>query len=116
MKLTKHFDRAEFACKCGCGYNDISVLLVEKLERARAACGVKFVITSGCRCEKHNEKVGGVKNSSHIKGYAADIALDDYNRVIIIQVLRKEFNRIVIAKTFIHVDIDPALPIAEWRY
>jgi uncharacterized protein YcbK (DUF882 family) len=116
MYLTQHFDSSEFACKCGCGYDKISRLLVEKLERARKACGAKFIITSGCRCEKHNAAVGGVANSSHTKGYAADIALNDKNRVIIIQALRKEFNRIGIADTFIHVDIDPSLPIAEWRY
>jgi uncharacterized protein YcbK (DUF882 family) len=116
MKLTEHFNSNEFTCKCGCGFNNISVLLAEKLERARKACGVKFVITSGCRCKKHNAAVGGVENSSHTKGYAVDIALDDKNRVIIIQALRKEFNRIGIAKNFIHVDIDPDLPIAEWRY
>ncbi|MDR1008016.1 MAG: peptidase M15 [Campylobacteraceae bacterium] len=116
MKLTAHFDNNEFTCKCGCGLNNISRLLVEKLERVRKACGVKFVITSGCRCAKHNAAVGGVANSSHVKGYAADIALTDYNRVIIIQALRKEFNRIGIAKNFVHVDVDPDLSIAEWRY
>ncbi|MDR1975579.1 MAG: peptidase M15 [Campylobacteraceae bacterium] len=115
-QITKHFNASEFTCRCGCGLNNISLLLVEKLERARVACGCKFIITSGCRCEKHNTKVGGVENSAHLKGYAVDIALPQIDRVVIILALRKEFNRIGIGKTFIHVDIDPALPIAEWRY
>lgn len=116
MKLTEHFNDTEFTCRCGCGTNNISRLLVDKLERARVACGCKFIITSGTRCEKHNAKVGGVKNSAHVKGYAVDIALDDNDRVAILQALRKEFNRIGVAKNFVHVDIDPSLPIAEWRY
>jgi len=116
MKLTEHFNSSEFSCKCGCGLNNISLLMVQKLERARVNSGCNFIITSGTRCEKHNAKVGGVKNSSHTKGYAADIALNDNNRVIIILALRKEFDRIGIANDFVHVDIDPSLPIAEWRY
>jgi uncharacterized protein YcbK (DUF882 family) len=115
-QITKHFHADEFTCKCGCGLNNISRLLVEKLERARVACGCKFVITSGCRCEKHNAKVKGAKNSSHLRGYAVDIHLPEAHRVVIILALRKEFNRIGIGKTFIHVDIDPSLPVAEWRY
>ncbi|MFV0481850.1 MAG: D-Ala-D-Ala carboxypeptidase family metallohydrolase [Campylobacteraceae bacterium] len=114
--MTEHFKRAEFACKCGCGLNNISPLLVEKLEKARKRAGVKFAITSGCRCATHNEKVGGVEESSHVYGYAVDIALDDRNWIFIIKALETEFDRIGIAKNFIHVDIDPRKKPARWRY
>ena len=32
-----------------------------------------IVVSSGYRCQKLNKAVGGVKNSSHVLGYAADI-------------------------------------------
>ena len=34
-------------------------------------------IESGYRCEDHNREVGGVPNSQHVLGTAADITVDD---------------------------------------
>ena len=36
--------------------------------------GVPVHINSGCRCEKHNARSGGVKGSKHTKGLAADLS------------------------------------------
>ena len=36
-------------------------------------------VTSWIRSEKHNEQVGGNKNSRHLLGTAVDIVLDDRN-------------------------------------
>jgi zinc D-Ala-D-Ala carboxypeptidase len=82
---------------------------LEKLDRARSLAGIPFKITSGYRSEEHNKKVGGVENSSHIKGYAADIACNGSARrhIIITSLLSAGFNRIGVADTFIHVDNDP---------
>lgn len=69
----KHFKKSEFACKDGCGYDDIDIRLVEILENIREHFGNKpIIITSGCRCAKHNAKVGGVQGSWHTKGKAID--------------------------------------------
>lgn len=38
-----------------------------------------IIITSGFRCEKLNKAVGGVANSWHTKGNAADIHIKDMN-------------------------------------
>ena len=43
------------------------------LEPARQAIGCSIIITSGFRCEAVNRQVGGVKNSQHLVGQAADI-------------------------------------------
>jgi uncharacterized protein YcbK (DUF882 family) len=43
------------------------------LEIIRAALGVRIKISSGYRSPAHNSKIGGAKNSQHIKGRAADI-------------------------------------------
>ena len=43
------------------------------LEPLRVAMGRPIKISSGYRCEKLNKAVGGVYNSQHLKGQAADI-------------------------------------------
>lgn len=43
------------------------------LDPLRRLYGKPIIITSGYRCQKLNDLVGGVKNSWHTKGNAADI-------------------------------------------
>ena len=47
---------------------------IQMLDKARAIYGKPIYITSGYRTEAHNEKVGGVSGSSHLKGLAADVS------------------------------------------
>lgn len=72
-KLSDNFYRYEFACKCGCGKDDISGLLVDDLQEIRDAIGQKIITNSGCRCRKHNKREGGKRYSSHCEGLATDI-------------------------------------------
>lgn len=93
--------------------------LVEMLDKAREIAGVPFKINSGYRTPKQNKKVGGVKNSSHLTSLAVDIACTtDSARHKIFNALQKVgFNRIGIAKTFIHCDIDKSKsPNVIWLY
>lgn len=46
------------------------------LEPLRVAMGEPIKIGSGFRCEKLNKAVGGVYNSQHMKGQAADLCID----------------------------------------
>ena len=71
--MTKNFSRSEFACKCGCGRNNISIKLVGALQTLRDLIGKPIIINCGCRCPEHNSAVGGVPNSQHVNGTAADI-------------------------------------------
>jgi len=92
---------------------------LDMLDEARDIAGIAFKITSGVRSKAHNEKVGGVSNSSHLRGYACDIACssssDKYT--ILNSLLEVGFNRIGIAKGFIHVDNDPdKSPFVIWTY
>jgi uncharacterized protein YcbK (DUF882 family) len=77
MKLSEHFDSTEFACKCGCGgmANGAGVAprLVHVLEKMRQYIGKPLVLSCAYRCPKHNEEVGGVSDSQHIFGTAADV-------------------------------------------
>lgn len=70
----KHFKKSEFACGDGCGYDDISLRLVQILEKIREHFGGKpVIITSGCRCSKYNNSLAGsVKGSKHLTGQAVD--------------------------------------------
>ena len=76
-KLSAHFDSSEFTCHhCGAGANKISHRLIELLEQLRQACDNRPLhINSGYRCEVHNRNVGGVPDSQHVKGTAADVAV-----------------------------------------
>ena len=117
--MTKYFKKSEFACKCGCGYDDVHEELLELLDAAREHAGIPFVINSGCRCKKHNAAVGGKPNSAHIRGYAADIACtDSHTRWLIKRALYAAgAKRIGHHERFIHVDVDPTLPQeVEFKY
>ena len=67
-----HFQKSEFVCPC-CGSigNGIASTLLVDLERLREEYGA-LIITSGYRCPNYNREVGGVSNSAHLKGQAAD--------------------------------------------
>ena len=73
--ISAHFNRSEFACRCGCGFDTVDTVLLEKLEIIRNHFDVPIKINSGCRCEAHNKAVGGSKNSKHLYGRAADIVV-----------------------------------------
>jgi|SRR3989338_9474073 len=105
--LSKYFDRKEFACKCGCGFDDVHPRLIERLEAVRELYCEPLLITSGCRCAKHNEASGGKEDSAHLRGLAADIQVSNSReRYELLIFLLNRFYRIGIAKTFIHVDVD----------
>lgn len=107
--------KMEFACKCGCGLNVPHPELLKRLDSARANTVVRFVITSGCRCSKHNKDVGGKVTSSHLPEEendfmcaAVDIRImNSTERLLIVKALiLAGFTRIGIGKTFVHADVD----------
>lgn len=75
MKELKYFTLDEFQCKhCGAyPENGMSEVLLEKLDELREKVGDCVYVTSGYRCPIHNARVGGVPDSQHVQGRAADI-------------------------------------------
>lgn len=71
-RLSEHFDSEEFRSRDGAEH-PIDPALIEVLERVRAWAGAPVTITSGYRSPAHNKRVGGAKNSLHMRGCAADI-------------------------------------------
>ena len=73
----KHFKRSEFACKCGkyCnGYPaEIDMKIVKIADAIRERIRKPISVNSGLRCKTHNANVGGVSNSQHLYGTAADL-------------------------------------------
>ena len=82
MRLTKDFNRSEFDC------NDGSVMpkevlmniqkLANQLQVLRDFLGVPITVNSAYRSPSYNKKIGGVSNSQHVVGKAADITAKGY--------------------------------------
>lgn len=74
--LSKHFNRAEFACKDGCGRDTIDHETLLVLEDLRKHFDAPVRISSGYRCPARNKAVGGSPGSQHLYGRAADVTVD----------------------------------------
>lgn len=124
--MARYFQAAEFACKC-CDQHGIDPQMVEMLDELRERCGFPIVISSGYRCAKHNQAIGGAKRSAHVEGYAVDIRCHGARAHKVLDVaMLMGFSGIGIKQSgavehrFIHLDIAPnedarARP-AVWSY
>jgi len=105
-----YFDIEDFYCDCGREHDEqiVDPKLVLLLDIARDYAGIPFVITSGYRCEEHNLEIGGVSDSAHLEGRAADIKVEGsrHRFLILRSLLRVGLKRIGVYDTYIHVDID----------
>lgn len=91
--LTRHFSLWEFRSRDGAEMPEAVAYKVlktaEMLESIRAAvaaaaeCELPIDVLSGYRSPKHNADVGGVPNSYHLRGMAADIAVRDMRPVAV---------------------------------
>jgi uncharacterized protein YcbK (DUF882 family) len=116
MKLTDNFNLSEFQCKCGCEMPDEVLENIKEL-----ACNLQYIreylneplkLTNAYRCKKHNKAVGGVKNSQHILGNAADIQCKNITPNIIADLIDDLITKNYIQEggigkynTFTHYDI-----------
>lgn len=109
----KYFAMKEFECRDGCQMPsevraNIVALVENVLDPVRERLGMAISVNSGYRCPKHNLAVGGVKNSQHMKGEAADVrsvqgsgfTVQDLARVI---VANGRWDQMILYPTFVHV-------------
>ena len=95
MKLSKNFSLEEMissdtARRCGIDnkpqseevVENLRALCLEVLQPLRDHLGRPVTITSGYRCKELNKRVGGVRNSQHLKGEAADIRVKNREELI----------------------------------
>lgn len=73
--LSKNFKVKEFACKDGSDPIFIAPELVTILQKVRDHFGKAVTINSAYRTPTHNKSVGGVAQSQHTYGTAADIKI-----------------------------------------
>lgn len=116
-QVSEHFKVKEFAQKdYRCDKILIESELVKVLEDVRTHFNMPVIITSGYRTPEYNKKIGGVKNSQHTKGTAADIKVK--------MVLASEVQRYLNCKypdkygigryeSFTHIDVREKK--ARWR-
>lgn len=115
-KITTNFSLEEFKCKDGSDIpqKELSniIVLAKQLQVLRNKIGKSITINSAYRSPKHNAKIGGVKNSQHVKGKAADISVNGMSTkevALVIEELIKKGQMleggIGIYPTFVHYDI-----------
>lgn len=122
--LTEHFTLEEFTQSQTAVHHEIynvpdravidnlHRLCVDILEPLRSMVNLPIVITSGYRCPALNAEVGGVKNSSHLYGLAADIHVGheykSYRPWYVADLIVKSdlpFDQCILYYTFVHVSI-----------
>lgn len=113
MKLTENFTKAEFersetAARHGwdntipTSYVNNVVNLCHVLEIIRERLNELFIdrrvirITSGYRNEKLNKQVGGVENSQHTKGEAADFIVPGVPADHVYEIIKRDIDHLLI--------------------
>ncbi len=108
MQISKHFNREEFTCNCGCKFESVDKQLLDILEELRYEFKQPITINSACRCESYNAIIGGSKNSQHVKGMACDIVIKGVEPYTVYAYLNFTYpNQLGLGKydTFTHIDV-----------
>lgn len=77
----KFFSESELSCHCCGGFpdeNGVDDRLVAALDNMREMMGGPLEISCAYRCPEHNAYVGGVHDSDHVRGEAADILVPSF--------------------------------------
>jgi len=103
LDTIENFKLKEFRCR-HCGKLKLNINLLLKLEVLRKQTG-PLIINSGYRCPIHNKNVGGITNSEHLKGNAADLNAPNMKPRDVYLIADKMFNGVGKYNTFTHVDV-----------
>ena len=115
--VSLHFNRSEFTCKCGCGFTNVDITLLTVLESVRDYFNAPVTINCACRCPAHNKSVGGVQNSQHVQGIAADITVSGCSPADVADYLTRKYPckyGIGNYTTFTHIDVRSNGP-TRWK-
>lgn len=110
LKISKNFQVKEFACKDGSDIILINTELVDILQIIRDFFGSPVIINSAYRTPAHNKKVGGVDDSVHLYGSAADITVRGVKSNDVYDFVNKLFPDkygLGLYPTFVHIDVRP---------
>ena len=87
----------------------IYILCEKLLQPLRNKLGMPVIINSGFRSKELNKIIGGVKNSQHLMGQAADIHMPGMELKDVFEIIHKEFHYdqlILEMDKWIHVSYD----------
>ena len=114
--MTKNFSIEEFDCNDGSKmpiniYHNM-VKVANQLQTLRDYIGKPIQVNSAYRSEEYNASIGGVKNSQHIMGRAADIVIKGMTPIEVSKVIEELIDKgdilqggIGIYSSFVHYDI-----------
>ena len=120
-KLSNHFSLSEFCNLVKYPENIPTVQQIANmiygcrnlLEPARQAIGCPIIINSGFRNADVNRRVGGVKNSQHLQGQAADIRPRDpqqFQRLVAFLKAHTQTDQLLTGNGWLHISWAPFRP------
>ena len=120
-RLSNHFTLAEFLNVEKYPDNKPTLQVVANLtygclmllEPAREAIGCPIIVTSGFRNPRVNTLVGGVKNSQHLQGCAADIRPRDpaqFQRLVAFLKAQALTDQLLTGTSWLHISWSPFTP------
>lgn len=108
--MSKYFTDDELKCKC-CGQLPAAGMvqsLLNLIDAIREKIGKPIKLSCAFRCPSHNAEVGGVPDSQHVQGCAADIPIPDGMTVEELATIAEECGADGIGRyendQFVHVD------------
>ena len=103
--ISKHFNRAEMACKCGCGLDTMDAETLDVADDIRDWYGKPIKPNSAARCLEYNRHIGSRDTSQHVKCRALDLPVDDPQALFdyLCEKYRNKYG-MGLYKTFVHFD------------
>ena len=112
-KDIRYFTRAEFRCPCGkCGGFPVEPdeNLVRLADRVREHFGAPATVSSGVRCQAHNDELpGSAKNSYHLRGKAMDFCVQGVSGAKLlayVKTLPVHYAYQINGSDFVHMDVN----------
>ena len=115
-KLSTNFAVKEFACKDGSDAVLVAPRLVMVLQSLRSHFCAAVTINSGYRTPQYNARVGGVTDSQHCYGTAADIVVRGKTPAQVAAYARQlmpDWGGVGVYDSFCHIDVREAK--ADWK-
>ena len=111
-QAVKYFSRSEFRCPCGrCGGFPVEPeeRLVRLADMVRQHFDAPATVSSGVRCQAHNDELpGSVKNSYHLRGKAVDFCVRGVSGATLLAYVRQlpgVHYAYQIDDSFVHMDV-----------
>ena len=112
-KDIRYFTREEFRCPCGkCGGFPVEPdeNLVRLADKVREHFGAPATVSSGVRCQAHNDELpGSAKNSYHLRGKAMDFCVQGVSGAKLlayVKTLPVHYAYQINGSDFVHMDVN----------